>query len=129
MKLPDIHDIRINKRIYIWSESMSCKRGRNWNYKVTEMSHILEMHSFSDSKIHIIILTKLFQIKCTKFFTDLWSKVVNKDSRKKALVVISSAHMNYLNKYMPQNYMRHTYFSKVIEVPWLKLGVVRDPSG
>ena len=81
--MPDIHDIRINKRIYIRSESMSCKRVRYWNYKVTEMLNILEMHSFSDPKIHIIILTKLFQIKCSQFFTDLWSKVVNKDSQKK----------------------------------------------
>ena len=52
MKLPDI---RINKRIYVWSESMSCKRVSNWNYKVTDMLNTLEMHRFVDPNIHINI--------------------------------------------------------------------------
>ena len=82
MKLPDI---RINKRIYVWSESMSCKRVSNWNYKVTDMLNILEMHRFVDPNIHINISTKLFQIKCTKFFTDQWNKIVNKESAKRGI--------------------------------------------
>ena len=55
MKLPDL---RINKQIYVWSESMSCKRVSNRNYKVTDMLNTLEMHRFVDPNIHIIILTK-----------------------------------------------------------------------
>ena len=42
MKLPDI---RINKRIYVWSESKSCKRVSNWNYKVTDMLKTLEIYA------------------------------------------------------------------------------------
>ena len=82
MKLPDI---RINKRIYVWSESMSCKRVSNWNFKVTDMLNTLEMHRFVDPNTHINISTKLFQIKCTKFFTDQWNKVVNKESAKRGI--------------------------------------------
>ena len=49
---------------------MSFKRVSNWNYKVTDMLNTLEMHRFVDPNIHIIISTKLFQIKCTSFFTE-----------------------------------------------------------
>ena len=93
------------------------------------MLNTLEVHRFVDPNIQFIISTKLFQIKCTKFFTDQWNKVVNKESRKEVLVVINSAHINYLNKDMRQNYMRQTYIIKVIEVPWLNLGVVQHLLG
>ena len=122
LRLVKLPDICINKRIYVWSESMSCKRVSNWNYKVTDMLNTLEMHRFVDPNIHINISTILFQNKCTKFFT--WNKVV-KIQRKEVLVVINSAHINYLNKDMRQKYMRQTYIIKVIEVPWLNLGVVQ----
>ena len=85
------------------------------------------MHRFVDRNIHNNISTKLFQIKCTKFFTDQWNKVVNKESAK--LVVPNSAHINYLNKDMRQNYMRQIYIIKVIEVPWLNLGMVQHLLG
>ena len=62
LRLMKVPDIRINKRIYVWSESMSCKRFSNWNCKVTDMLNTLEMHRFVDPNIHINILTKLFQI-------------------------------------------------------------------
>ena len=39
-------------------------------------------------------------------------------------MVTNSAHINYLNKDMRRNYMRQIYIIKVIEVPWLNLGVV-----
>ena len=50
MKMPDI---RITKRINVWSESMSCKRVSNWNYEVKDILNTLEMHRFVDPNIHI----------------------------------------------------------------------------
>ena len=78
MKLPDI---RINKRIYVWSEAMSCKRVSNCTYKVTDMLNTLEMHP----NIHNNISTTLFQIKFTKFFTDQCNKAVNKESAERGI--------------------------------------------
>ena len=86
MKMPDM---RINKRIDIWSESISCKQG-------------------------------------VSFSLINGTKVLAKSQRKEVLLVINSAHINYLNKNMRQNYMRHTDLIKVIEVPWLNLGVLRQ---
>ena len=92
--------------------------------------YTLEMHRFVDPNIHINISTKLFQIKCTKFFLLInETKLLTKSPRKEVLVVINSAHINYLNKDIRQNYMRQTYKIEVIEVPSVNLRVVQHPLG
>ena len=87
MKLPNI---RINKRIYVWSESVSCKRISNLNYKVTDMLNTLKMHPFVDPNIHNNLSTKLFPNKCMGMLSGSTGRVNGKTHLSFTILFLSS---------------------------------------